>query len=1232
MNPNFKLLVIYLIINWNFLIATSAPTRKPTLVPTKTKVPTRKPTISPISGIVTGRFVNATIQNDIDTCDTINSCSLRGAWNHCQKTLVEDLISNQCNLPITCTIYLQNFGIGSNCNQNAYLFNSPALNISRFNGFNIMENPNCRATISIIGPANKGLICPIGNNLGPPIQNNIIGKYDDRFINLDQILTTSFIFELKLSNIVFKSYKTEEKFNFPYLDLETGNIRYFEDYFSNTINGGIMLINTPNVIGTFENIEFGNRLIKSAGEVGGMIYIGKSGPIIFENCQFLYSYSSDSIVVQVFSDDVDDYIPKFDQMNTPGTGGAIYLEGSSNIRMNNCLFDANNAVFLFGNGGAIYFNHTTNISITNTIFESNLAGGDGGALYLLKSSNIHIIGCQFRGNKAAYLNPLDVVSEGYFIYGGNLGGGAIAITKSSDIIIENCQFIRNNLLGNKKEIGGGAMTIFSSKNIIIHNCIFSKNTIMTNERGGALFILQSQEINISNTLFENNINNGLTSNGENLTPYGGGAVSISKSKFVTIMNSNFLYNRNTNTDGGALLIYKSSNTIIRKSLFSGNLNFRYGGHVMINKLSGSLLLEESQFYNGYSVIGGGGLAMISTTINTDIVILNCQIFNNTCIEKGGGGIYLNQVQGKIYFVGTNFTNNTLPDFTKTEDTVVYLNKGGGAYIENSTAIMEFEDCHWNGNFGNFGGGAMYFEDSCDGSLISMNRNSFMYNMVANTSNDTVLGSNANGGAILYVCNNNTVPTGRDRSIAKTENLFSITNSYFKSNTAFQGGAIYLQSITSNLMIRNTSFVRNYVTYSGGAIDKELSIGYTFIQNSTFIENIANYQGGAIALGGSIHTYFDQCKFMNNYASRAGALFGSNIKDLILSNSLFLKNKCRVVGAGVYLYSASDIKVSGCEFLKNINDDNMTTVHNGGGIYMSLCEKTMIENTKFHDNYAWKGGAIYYESSNSFTSIETSIFFNNIVKYDGGAIWMGTNHTHFNVFNSTFDSNQALEGSGGAIYILETASYLSFGGFQPFTGGCKGCPAVGIRNQQRLYQSPQYGSSTVRGYYVIFDELTRLQCTIGFQIGDYVKVGGYIRGKGDGKYCDPTLDNPTGVLPGEEGSTPYYHSSSFLTYEVSYETTDGYAQFYIFPEGDGMTKTTLFQNNMAKLQGGAIYMGRNLKYVMFPEGVSFVENHGNVLISVSITSPSPYKVNLLRFYFFFLSSLISILYASMYGYP
>lgn len=182
------------------------------------------------------------------------------------------------------------------------------------------------------------------------------------------------------------------------------------------------------------------------------------------------------------------------------SAGAIYVDETSELAVNNVQFDSNTASGGSSSGGAIY--SKGDLTVKNSTFQNNRAGM-GGAIEFLKEFSIQ--------NSKFYNNS------------SNHGGGAIygGSDSKNDVNIENCYFE-----GNTTTVNGGAIIILARKTYI------KKSDFIGNKGkwGGAIDVSEGSIIDECNVK-----NNSATS--------GGGAIRAGN---IIIKNSTITGNKSSN--------------------------------------------------------------------------------------------------------------------------------------------------------------------------------------------------------------------------------------------------------------------------------------------------------------------------------------------------------------------------------------------------------------------------------------------------------------------------------------------------------------------------------------------------------------------------------------------------------------------------------------------------------------------------------------------------------------
>lgn len=250
--------------------------------------------------------------------------------------------------------------------------------------------------------------------------------------------------------------------------------------------------------------------------------------------------------------------------------------------------------------------------------------------------------------------------------------------------------------------------------------------------------------------------------------------------------------------------------------------------------------------------------------------------------------------------------------------------------------------------------------------------------------------------------------GRNTSMECENVTLSVVGCEFKDFEAYHGGAICFFSVNggSISILDNSVFTGNKANVSGGAvgiIDCE-DIDLT-ASGSRFENNTCGAVGGAIGLNGSSGQKNDwcftitDCDFSQNKAS--GSLGGGALgfkesmsADLIIEISQcdFTGNETLNTSCGGALYVLSgdyELGIDNCNFVGN------KSAKYGGAVYLSVQSpyqgtsffgNAAIEKTKFEENSASQGGALYLANGCINTNFNKALFDSNAAGSYGNAIF------------------------------------------------------------------------------------------------------------------------------------------------------------------------------------------------------------------------------------------------------
>lgn len=572
--------------------------------------------------------------------------------------------------------------------------------------------------------------------------------------------------------------------------------------------------------------------------------------------------------------------------NYSGYAGAIYNAATANI--SNSRFYGNHSDST--DGGAIH-NGAGTIEITNSIFGSTTAGEGnyavqrGGALAVI-SGTANLTSVQFVNNEAK---------------GG--GGGAILSNATTTIV---SSFFKSNKASKKATDGqglGGAIYNSTSGNLTVSDSAFGGSTRAEGntavQHGGA--IANSATLNVTNTEFNNNvtsasggavynvstatIGNSVFKNNEALQ---GGAIG-NLGGTATITNSTFENNTSKGTVYGGGAIYNEAVVNISNSVFSSNTSAANGGAILNTK---TMTITDSVFKDNYTESSGAAISQRGsgtlTTIKNSVFKDNTTAVNGAVHADASSVLKLIAEQGKsILFSG----NKTIGTASRTNNVAagaivlsgatadVSLAKGGSLIFENNSSFSA------NTSYAALGGALSLYRNASvnpsmdinavQGSLIEFKNNTAsmggaIYSAGTINANVDVIrfsgnkavsanGINRNGGAIYnagtFNLNANKaefINNSADANGGAIANYgtMSVSNGYFKGNTAVLGGAVFNDS-GAKIVISDSVFENNSASGgSGGAIDNR---GTATVINTVFKNNSLGFDmGGAFTNRGTFN--------------------------------------------------------------------------------------------------------------------------------------------------------------------------------------------------------------------------------------------------------------------------------------------------------------------------------------------------------------------------------------------
>jgi predicted outer membrane repeat protein len=584
--------------------------------------------------------------------------------------------------------------------------------------------------------------------------------------------------------------------------------------------------------------------------------------------------------------------------------------------------------------------------------------------------------------------------------------------------------------------GGSSIRAFSPAAITVTGSLFDSNIVRGGVappglNGGAILIIDTPS---TQTLLESNT---FSNNSVVIATFGvaihGNALFIFLSGILTVRNCTFL---SWGSGEAAVSVYSTALATTSYAIMDKIAVGRFTLPVFA--------VSNCNFTISNSNIANGALASPISTLNVvnvkfstaNITILNSSfkdlsvtyvisvapqtLIIDNCIFQN-----ISVVTGLNRYDTTRILNITNSLFTKLSGT-------SGSQLLSTSTMASSSAFLFNNTFvaNNVTTQGTLYVSSAIQSLVVVSKCTFMNNVGTVTTGGLYLFTSGNCIVEDSSFINNTALNGAGIFVNVKEQ-FSIINSEFINNTAVvsggaggAGGAIYFYPYVTKCsgVIDGSIFENNTAFSTGGAMMINTDI---VVNNSTFNGNSAIGGGGAI-----IFTFVkaviiaitnSRFNFNKDYSviKGGGGLYftflSASIVNTSLSNVTF--NACTSTNKGGAIFfedspagSPLAVSVEDSLFLQNSADA-------GGAIYSSSLTTGSINSSHFNNNYASStGGAI--STFNAQISIFNTILENNSAGFDGGGIWVSISPAFIvgNITNSTFNTNSAIIGNGGALYL------------------------------------------------------------------------------------------------------------------------------------------------------------------------------------------------------------------------
>ena len=838
--------------------------------------------------------------------------------------------------------------------------------------------------------------------------------------------------------------------------------------------------------------------------------------------------------------------------NTAENGAAYRLgddhNGVSSASVDSCTFINNTAT---NQGGAIYEGGKTGkatLDIKNSTFTNNSAKKEGSAIYNGYTLNID--------DDTTFTNNMV-----YMYYTGTLNISEIKtftdLQKAINMVEGDIHLSSNvTMLDSEADKFVNGIVVDHLVNLKCDGFTINANNL------GRIF-------NVTSTADKLNIYNANLINGNADI---GGAIYNTGSVYAY----NTAFKDNTAATMGGAVFNKGTLTIQKCIVDSNDITKRtssasedYGGAAIYNWYDSTLFIKNSTISNNLKNYKNGDYIVGAvTSLGKTTISQNSYFVNNS--GRWGGAITTS---------GSSLPGKKVNELSISEST---FSKNGGLY-----------------------GAGIFIE----GSKFTITSCVFDSNTASGKGNMT---PNDNNGAAIEVTNTDKAITG---TISKTK---------FTNNKAQYGGAIDICAGT--IKILNSKFINNSADVEGGAIDINAANGNpkVTISSSNFINNSAPV-GGAIC---NVHdltvkgsTFIDNTpNTIFNWVGAGGNL-NLNIKTFTdLQNAIGLVTGTLTLNQNVAMTAKEAANfVNGVVINKNIVIDgkghtidakNLGRIFNiGEGFTVTLTNATLINGK------ADKGGAIYNDGSLTLSDVKLS---DNAADSYGGAVF---NNGHLVVSDSVFDSNDIVNRGSASVDYGGAAIYNWYDGVLTVSGSNFTNNIKNYKNGDRLVGaiatigdatiSDSYfvnnagrwgGAISTAGYLLAGDDVNTLTVSgstfkengglygagifvagSDFTVSDCVFDKNSAFGKGD---MTPNNNNGAAIVVTDTGKdiTGAITGSKFTNNKAQYG-----GAIYIC-EGNIAISDSLFENNSADVEGGAIDIGSAINNpVVTIEDSKFVNN-------------------------------------------
>jgi predicted outer membrane repeat protein len=496
---------------------------------------------------------------------------------------------------------------------------------------------------------------------------------------------------------------------------------------------------------------------------------------------------------------------------------------------------------------------------------------------------------------------------------------------------------------------------------------------------------------------------------------GQGVVNFASGLNGTIgLNSEIAITSNLRIDTSVATGGTGPHSITIAAPHSGGRDFDIIGGVHVSFIGDSVTPPTFIIQGGSNVLDGG--AIVAFSPQSSITLVGIDVRNNSATGSGGGiftlgslGIYNSVVESNtaLFNGGGIFVGKTFGAYNSDiHDNATTGGDGGGVYEFGTGSTMIFSNTVVQDNhaIGGAGGGAWaQYNLTSKGSTFTQNTATRNGGAIFSNNGNVYLlslpGTSSSSSSATVVSNNSAGADGG--GVWADHTLYSDGASILDNTALGGGGGLYslfgpVVAIDASLVQGNQAFGTSMISAAPGLGGGIFTDGDVFVLTSSTIGgNIADADGGGIYSLKTVHIA-DSIVDGNIAGGEPGSVAGN--------------------GGGVFAVQQIFVIDGVITFNQALNGDGGGLADQRGNIYVTslraMSTDTPIPPTNgssISDNQAIDGGGIW-DVVGTIIITEETLISHNVASLDGGGIFVGT-FGSLRVDTSTVSSNQAVSGGG-----------------------------------------------------------------------------------------------------------------------------------------------------------------------------------------------------------------------------